>query len=73
MKFQSKAMQRRAQRWPLHLGYLADDGVFVTRSSKDREKLYEHLDHGAGLFRHRVYDIYSTQDLLELGKGVDAY
>lgn len=73
MKFQSKAMQRRAQRWPLHLGYLADDGVFVTRSSKDRDKLDDHLDHDAGLFPHRAYGIYSTQDLLELGKGVDAY
>ena len=72
MSFESKAMQRRAKRWPFHLGFLADDGVFVTRSSSSWDKLDEHLDHDACLFPHRAYDIYSTEDLLKL-PGVDAY
>ena len=53
VSFQSKAMQRRAQRWPLHLAFLAPGGWFVTRSSKSLPKLEEHLEHDRMLFPHR--------------------
>ena len=73
MKFQSKAMQRRAQRWPLHLAFKAPGGWFVTRSSKSLPKLEEHEQHDQGLFPHREYRIFMTSSLLSLGQGVDAY
>ena len=72
MTFQSKAMQRRAQRWPLHLAFKAPGGWFVTRSSKSLFRLEEHLKHDQGLFPHREYQVFMTSSLLKQS-GVDAY
>ena len=72
MTFQSKAMQRRARRWPLHLAFKAPGGWFVTRSSKSLFRLEEHLKHDQGLFPHREYQVFMTSSLLKQS-GVDAY